>query len=509
MAPSSPLSIVWPTSVPSRALVVWFGRSPTDREVAAFVERNLTICESSDVDLNSHLPRAAGIVFVHCSARPGELKKMCERWGQLAVCHGAAVLVLADDSNLMAQATKIADDAGVRVQQVLSANGHEGKAAEAIARHQCGAMMGAVELALSPSIQLEQPLDPEELVLLKRAFEGFTAVRLERLTGGRSGARVLRADAIQPAGPRPVPFFVKIDQRREVWEELVRYRQYVSDYIPFHLRPNITLERSLDGARYGIMVGTFFERCHPFLTCVPTRDADAVVHSLFEHTLAGWRELGYVKDGRVSSKLFSESTGDDPVGTATIDPHQAARARRQGLRMTPVELEDAFTSLPERLHRRAPMHGDLNVYNVFARGREAAVIDFRKVRVGPLLADIAALEISLVVECRTTTSTRETTSPTISEWKAMANRLYDFRALDPIPPPADPTARTACWESCIRQLRLIALGCQTSRGEYAECLAYYLLRRGRRMATGAAGTQRAYCLVLAQRVLNWLHSTRF
>jgi len=64
--------------------------------------------------------------------------------------------------------------------------------------------------------------------------------------------------------------------------------------------------------------------------------------------------------------------------------------------MDPSALEEILRTDSMMEYRMGPIHGDLNTENIRARNGEAILIDFYNTRVGPLVADLASLEVSAI-----------------------------------------------------------------------------------------------------------------
>src|SRR5258708_1505890 len=109
--------------------------------------------------------------------------------------------------------------------------------------------------AHDPNLKIEgapaAALSATDRFLLGRAFNDCTSVSLSSLTGGRSGT-VFSIEATfrdSRAGPRPLPFFAKIDDTKKVDTEHEKYRDYATYHIPFNLRPNLDSSRCILGAQ--------------------------------------------------------------------------------------------------------------------------------------------------------------------------------------------------------------------------------------------------------------------
>ena len=178
-----------------------------------------------------------------------------------------------------------------------------------------------------------------------------------------------------------------------------------------------------------------------------------------------------------------------------VSQYRRGIAQRLGSTLTPEQLWDALRSKKHAAYRLAPIHGDLNAYNVRVRGRDAILIDFAKTRIGPIVADPASLEVSLAFAITSDTDDNE-------GWKRLIDQIYKPAYLQQPPPPAAQALPREWLWTCIRQIRLFAISMETAAGEYRDAVIAYLLRYAMFPAqSDKEETRRAYSLVLAERLL--------
>src|SRR5262249_39128276 len=106
--------------------------------------------------------------------------------------------------------------------------------------------------------------------LLRRAFWDCEKVHLQPMEDGRSGVAVYCAHAKPAAeqlGRWPLPYFVKIGDRRKIFSEYVNYQDRVDPCIPFHLGPHLIPDRCCLGANAGVIVGDFVEESESLVDC--------------------------------------------------------------------------------------------------------------------------------------------------------------------------------------------------------------------------------------------------
>jgi hypothetical protein len=289
---------------------------------------------------------------------------------------------------------------------------------------------------------------------------------------------------------------VKYSDSRKIKEELEKYERYVSHYIPFNLRPQIDLDRCLSGHKRGILVGKFVTRSESLLEALRRGVGVQPIHSLFEDTLAGWRLQAYEGPFKGVQKGTFESEMPYFFRPEQIPKERLELAKKFGASRSPEDVKAALATLPEIEYRRSPMHGDLHCGNVRVRGIDSILIDFQLVRHGPLVVDPACLEVSLLFTAAGDKN---------DGWKDLVDNLYEPGHLQSPPPPASgPSSREWLW-AAVRQLRMIALSCQTSPNEYLTALIYCLLRRSRFDEDERFEQERAaYAYVLAEQLLERL-----
>jgi len=248
------------------------------------------------------------------------------------------------------------------------------------------------------------------------------------------------------------------------------------------------------GASEGILVGNFVEHSEPLWDVAKRGAPQEAIHSLFDHALRGWRLQAYEGHVQVRTGALITSLGDvfDP---ARVSQHRRKLARELGAILSPEQLLNKLQKRQLSAYRLAPIHGDLNAQNVRVRGTDAILIDFAKTRTGPIVADPAALEVSLAFAITSESDDNE-------GWRKLIDRLYKHAYLRQAPPPAaQPLPREWLW-TCVRQIRMFALSMETSGGEYRDALVAYLLRFAMFPAESEKEEhRRAYAIVIAERLL--------
>jgi hypothetical protein len=479
---------------PGRPKVYWLGPEPGEDFKTEFQHRAFVVEVSRDFTrIREDLPFVRAVVLRFNAQKPGALQEDLRVLGASAVDHGAAVFMLADDHT---EQFHIREAIRV-VAPTYATDSRTGPAgfeiAEAIGNHDPG-------LSYRPDLEVEgtgtELLQGSAQILLHRAFSDCKSIRIEGLTGGKS-ANVFCVYATfrdSLVGPRPLPFFAKIDRKDKILEELQNYTTFADHFVPFNLRPNLHEQRCLIGASEGILVGNFVEHSEPLWDVVKRGAAQESIHSLFDHALRGWRLQAYEGYSQVQSGPLITSLGN------VFDPGRVSQNRRKvakelGGNLSPEQVYEKLQKQPLSAYRVAPIHGDLNAQNVRVRGTDAILIDFAKTRTGPIVADPAALEVNLAFTIASESDDNE-------GWRKLIDRLYRRAYLrQPPPPAAQPLPREWLW-TCVRQIRMVALSMETTAGEYRDAVVAYLLRFAMFAAESAKEEhRRAYAMVIAERLL--------
>ena len=364
--------------------------------------------------------------------------------------------------------------------------------------------------------KLKEPLkDPEMEVLLHRAFFDCTRIQLKSLPGGKASDGVYTVQAWCDSwsiGPRPLPFFVKFGKPESIKRERENYESHAELYVPFNLRPNLDRRRCVQGSAYSALVGNFVEDAIPLREALKKGVGDGVLFSLFETTLKGFRSQAFAASNTKEAsrldaflmKVVTGEHGDKSLKKAPDGPKILELTAAFGTRINTEDLEarlyEKAKSIP---YWRAPIHGDLHSGNVMIRRGDSILIDFGSVKQGPLTADPAALDVSLVF------GTDEDDKPgSFEEWKLFVNNAYNCDPrIRPPNPESEPSDLDWLRES-IRELRHVVFGCDCCDAEAEVVLAAYLMRFARLKVEALPANlqdlalrRRAYALVVADRLV--------
>jgi len=149
--------------------------------------------------------------------------------------------------------------------------------------------------------------------------------------------------------------------------------------------------------------------------------------------------------------------------------------------------------------------------NVMVRGKDAILIDFSAVKSGPLTADPATLEVSLVF------GTDENDKPdAFDEWKKAVDEFYDGVPIHEPPSLGTGPGPFAWIYRALREIRHVLIGCDCHQEEAAEVLAAYLLRFARlppdkfkdEKLSELARKRQAYALVVVELIVDSLVSQK-
>lgn len=470
-----------------RKRTLWVGANLKNFDVVEFERRGLSLEIHDGINARNEFATTRGIILKYNPEKQGTFKRHIEDIGPLAIDHGVMIYAIADDVDSQQRIEEILKQTEFKDHVYQRTNPPSYEVAERIARHKPGPPPNSALAIRCEGINLDETTQ----CFFKRAFWDCSSIQIQQLDGGRS-ANAFSVHAVfqnSLAGPRPLPFFAKIDDVRKIKEELDRYQQYVFHFIPFNLRPDIDSYRCILGHQKGIIVGNFVERSESLWDALRRGNARTVIYSLFENALHGWRMQAKQEEYRLLERIGS-----------VFEPSRVSRERlevahKYGANKSPHELNDILARFPSQKYLHTPIHGDLHVNNVRVRENDAILIDFALTRLGPLVADPASLEVSLAFEI----AGKDDDDP---GWQELMDVLYSTKYLEQPPPPArEPRPREWLWNA-VRQIRLFALSEKTSDCEYSSVIALYLLRRSMYLGESDSDNfRRAYAYVLAEKII--------
>lgn len=310
-------------------------------------------------------------------------------------------------------------------------------------------------------------LEPTDALLLRRAFSDATSLTLSHVDPGKTAA-VWRVDAVSGKGTLR-PFLAKFAKRSDAEREFLSYVDYVRDFVPFSFRPSLVVERCTFGADRGLLVSQFIEDEQPLSEVILRHAMPGVLHNVFEHLLAGWWRHG-VSESQNSRVLDGIRHWYDvrkkPFRLAALQANAAATDGHE--RLSVDALIEKLASLPAVNHRESVIHGDLHGTNVRVRGTDVYLIDYGSTGPGPLVADPAMLEASLVVDA----GIRCHKSGHLDAWQRFVSERL-LRAPLQVAQHRELRHEDKCLDclgEAIRTIRLHALAVQAADPEYEQAL---------------------------------------
>jgi Phosphotransferase enzyme family len=470
-----------------RTQVLWLGLNPPTTTVTEFRRRRLTLRVAKPPLSDSDFLISCAIIFSFDSKQKGKSIGLVKTYAAKAAEHGLLVILHANkkDEDRLLQ-SHVLDFPEVKARFVdfprpikqfsFKKPGYE--LAELAARHPIGP-----PLNIDLDIKGNRPDKESDIFLLKRAFSDCKAITVEPLTKGLSRARVLAVYAEFPEGevaPYPLPYFAKIDTCKHILKEFEAYDRFVTHYVPFSQRPNCEPKRCLLGLTDGILVGDFVDDSVSLSDVVQPNGARAIIHSLFDDALRGWRQQAY----RRNDRALLTDTRLSILDPTRIKATYVASGKEFGAKSSGAELTRLLDDSAKHPYRRGPVHGDLNTQNIRVRNGEAVLIDFYKSDIGPLAADLASLEIAICFSIEADTEWDEkkdgryADSDRFKEWRRHIDKLFKFvpGEFGMVPPLQEqPCLHGWMWSAC-RQLRLMAYYIEPDEDAYGFLLSAYLLR---------------------------------
>ena len=193
------------------------------------------------------------------------------------------------------------------------------------------------------------------------------------------------------------------------------------------------------------------------------------------------------------------------IDNVPAGPQILALAKTLGANIDPQELQTRLCNVAKTIpFWWVPIHGDLHSGNVMVRRSDAILIDFGSVAEGPLTADPAILEISLIFG-----TDKDDDVGAFDERKRFLDHAYVCApGIRPPNPAAEPT-RFDWLRQSIRELRHILFGCDCHYAEAELVLAAYLMRFAcleietlpNDQLRELALKRRAYALIIADRLV--------
>lgn len=271
--------------------------------------------------------------------------------------------------------------------------------------------------------------------------EAVNKVTLHRMTGGFSGAVVLRVQAQTKSKVRCVQAILKValTENREaaasLQRELVNYRQYVRWYLPYHWRPELlgaTTEGSLSVICYAF-VSSDEEPFETLSSMIAKKNCAAIemaIESIFQPKVQRWYHHRNVEANESLNDFYLRKCfGVNATYTAQTDVFRR-EVREYTIDSNSFEISGQRCLFPEVALLGEPagrcqsclVHGDLNTRNIFIsrRGqlRDVTLIDFSETGRGHVFFDFIVFEVSLRLDM------------SVGDTRALARRIAQEQALN-------------------------------------------------------------------------------
>jgi hypothetical protein len=448
---------------PPRREIIWLGaRAPIALE-AECIGRAMRVIPHSGELTDELLARSRGIVIpVSAGTDVETLRVVIGR----ARSHGLlSALATSDDISPEAYASVARAVAGNLADRVIAKYSNWLEFAHEIDGHDPGPGHHEVEL-----LGDRDDLSPEAALLLQRAFSDVAAVELNTLKAGKSGCGVRRVVA-QGAGSDNVPhsLLAKLGPLEKIREERAKYNAYIARRAHWLHVPGLVHDRYTEGDQLGLLVQHFVDGALSLAHALEIVPPGPVIANLFDVALGGCHGkddngVGHLGHTFADLKVLKL---DRPALVAAAG---AARALRSDLPSI-TDLQATWDALPNMAYRRGVVHADLHTGNVFARANssDVIVIDFTNAAFGPVVADHACLEVSLIFPI----------CEDVDLSTSLPNAWLESAYIHPLLPTALPGAVpgvTFALLNSIRAVRTSAMATERFASVYTLAVAAYLLR---------------------------------
>ncbi|HZH41886.1 MAG TPA: phosphotransferase [Gemmatimonadales bacterium] len=333
-----------------------------------------------------------------------------------------------------------------------------------------------VEPGANPDLVIDgaAPTDREAELLLRRAFHDFSALHLEPLAGGRSGAEIWRVSGSLADGrPAVLSVVAKISTPAKIAAEKSACL-IIESQVPHRLYAPLLKERSLTAIDRAVAAYHFLTRCEPIVDRL-AGSGTRLISNLFEYTLSGLHQDGTTTTGQLAREFGLEAL---KAFRYTEDLNAAAeRAIGRGARVPrPTELQQLLDELPKSTFAVGTVHGDPHIGNLFVPTGtdDVVIIDYGSVRKNaPLVADGACLEVSLLFPAVPLPD--RAPHPSTTSWVGALVKAYKM----PLQPSQARQLEGVVGKgiaSVIRRIRERARTLDPNPCSYAIAIAAYLIR---------------------------------
>lgn len=452
-----------------RSGLLWFGRPASFEDKREITQRGLALIETAAIDDDCARHSRCAVVW----AAGGYFELACdllEAGAKVAINHGLLLFIVVDSEpqrrEIVRLLSKVLREAfsearcKVRLGDVAAYEGPQ------------SALIHAPGPAANPRLVIrssgEASLGAEDQQLLQRAFHDCDCIEFSPIAGGLSGAHAYLAQATlsdSRAGKIPMPYFVKLGDANRLESERQSFKHYAERHIPWHLRPNLDEARCIFGSARGVVVGSLIPSSQSLAEAIVGGEGPACIRALFEETLGVLRQQA--SDSPHNASIVD--TLEDTMRWRHVPSRIVKAAGAFGGRvLDPDRLWRKLIALPYRPWRACAIHGDMHGDNVRVRKSDAIVIDFANSTTGPIVADLASLDIWL--SFRTGLAVDE------ALWRGHVSRAYDSALLLGTEALTPGDSSLSEVTAALEEVRAQARRSMTSIDEYLRVLAVYLVR---------------------------------
>ncbi|MFA5833944.1 MAG: phosphotransferase [Bacteroidota bacterium] len=473
----------------SRNTIFWIGRTPAQNVMLEFQCRDIKLdyltvkTNISQTLTDQSLIKSLGVIYFHKSIKLGNTITFLRIVSTPLVKYsGIKILIIVEDTsevNRIKQTFLGKSDFSTFNESHISF-----QLKQSIEYNDVARSFSQLQSNPYPNINLKiyprtgTILSEEQNVLLRRSFSDCDSLHIHQLDQQGYSAKVFSVypqinDGISSG--RLQPFLVKFDKIDDIINENNYYKTYVNPYIPFSLRPNLDHNRSIHSSEisiksdeFGALVSSYVDRAIPLLEAIEKGTGPNALHCLFEESLDRWLQNTKIEDGspfdaiekRFKQNKFNES------------PQILTEAKKIGHVLDPDVLLAKLKTIPCNKHRNGIIHGDLHANNILVKGYDAIIIDFSECRNGPVLVDLATLDVSIAFF----SALRIEKEEEFKEWIRFVKEKYSYKNVSGLPVVRQGYEYYMRQWNCIRQIRRHALMERVDKMEYAICLANELLK---------------------------------
>jgi len=487
-----------------RNKILWIGAEPNpdlenefdirDHELVHWQYENF---DPADPKIIEQICQAKGVFFLHNEEKPSRTFAFINCISSLPVSYSGVVpVVFVKDKNSIPVilgnlgVKDILAHRPIRFIDMLSRPDYSIFARELV-RYDAG---------MAPNLDLKidgdtTSLDEVDRILLQRSFSDCRSITIRGTPQGFSAKVITVFAEFAVPGPvrNSVPFIAKLDKNEDVEIEINNYKDYINHFVPFYLRPGVDRSRCFYDQERGIFVANYVDRSTLLLDAITRGAGPAALHTLFDETLGRWFHNTIEKKDSLYLTLQKGNPKTDRFKISQFEenPNILAQANIFDTVLSPAELLEAIKAIPCDSYLFGISHKDLHAKNVLVRGSDAVIIDFPRCEHGPILLDLATLDVSIafdstpipikenIYEKEIFKKRKEEYEKKFKEWLSFVSDMFSIDNILGLPVHKnghEPLARE--W-SCIRQIRGLALLDQKDKHkhEYAICVAIELLRR--------------------------------